>query len=87
MQIVWGVRSGSEVDRHGVLQLGDTIMAVGQHLIRREEDLLAILELYNLGEVVDMTVQQGKHTRTVKVELLFDRLDPKLDSLRMMGFV
>jgi hypothetical protein len=78
MQIVWGVRSGSEVDRHGVLHLGDTITAVGQHPVRREENLLAILESFNLGEVVDMTLQQDRYTRTVKVELLFDRLDPSL---------
>ncbi|GIW70658.1 MAG: 2-alkenal reductase [Planctomycetota bacterium] len=53
----------------GQLVLGDLIVAIGQHPVRRTDDLLNALELYQPGESVTVTVLRGEERHELQVEL------------------
>ncbi|MBV69946.1 MAG: 2-alkenal reductase [Myxococcales bacterium] len=56
-------------DRQGRLRLGDVIVQVDDVRIRTEDDLIASLEKYRPGDVLQVRVLNGSRSRTVSIKL------------------
>jgi S1-C subfamily serine protease len=87
MQMGRGVCSGSKFSKKGEVRLGDVILRVNEHHIRQNEDLLAVLELYNLNDTVNLVVLRGDETHTIPVLLSFDREDPAASHAKLEGYI
>ncbi len=53
----------------GAAELGDVIVAIEGSEIHRSNDLFKALDAHKVGDVVDVTVENSGHRRTVKVTL------------------
>ena len=77
--MILGVQSGSAADRAGLqptrrdrfgnLLLGDIITALDGSAVRSSEDLFKLLDDYNVGDAVEVTVIREDRERKFKVTL------------------
>lgn len=63
-----GLRSTRRV-RGGDVYLGDIIVAVDETPVRSENDLVAIFEKHQVGDVVTLTLARGENRVSVEIEL------------------
>ncbi|MEE2755553.1 MAG: trypsin-like peptidase domain-containing protein [Myxococcota bacterium] len=77
--LVWTVNRGGPADKAGIqptgydrlgrLKFGDLIVQVDDVRIRTEEELIATLEKYRPGDVLQIRLLNGSRTRTVAIKL------------------
>ncbi len=60
---------GVEVERGQIVRLGDLIVAIDGKPVQATDDLWAVLELMNPGDVVELTVVRDRAQRQVSVKL------------------
>ncbi len=67
--------------------LGDVILGVNEHPIRRNEDLPAVLDLFELGQFVNLSVLRAARPVTISVQLTYDREEPAACHAKLLGYV
>jgi len=60
---------GLERDRFGRLYLGDVVVAIDDHPVGSYDDLYNVLDHYQIGDWVTLTVRRNQETRRVRLQL------------------
>jgi S1-C subfamily serine protease len=70
-----------------VLELGDIIVAVDEHAVQRNEDLVHVLDKFDLDATVQLTLQRPGQTVTIPVQLSLDLATPARGACRALGYL